>query len=653
MAIDLRAKTYCNLGTIISGSFADDYLQNSGLIKTVGNVKLQGLHTPAVGTQITFAYQKNGHLTRLPRVLRVLSSFADPYRNTTDISMGCLLTYLDQLKPPPVNYEIPIGDNIAIPPVTGATLAAWVCSQVGIAHGTFPLTNTYARNSITPTSGYIALLNDLLLSESYVGYLDETETLRFINLSGGSNYGPLLSNQEVIDVSAIGIGQLPAASVIVRYNYLRFNYSSITQPSALVEKRNWEESLSYDRSEHSVPYTYLDSAGKKQNANYTYSFTNKVHTKTEYDRLDRVAKRTETRTQSLGEVNGQWVGDAITTDPKKVKYAIMPMTSITTTETVFVSDRPTDYPYCNMPAKTTSTVQEPRIAVAGTLGINSFLHPITGALADIHNGAVTTSIEEEVYDTVVPTTYQRQGPDVNTAPEDLIYNTGITQQTRASYGSSHQTAAGQQALRKSLADLEEYAASNGNVSTWNNVINSIVSKASNLSLLNSNTQVVTNREFGYETRPSLQDRTNNAFSKSIYTGNRAEIQWILGSSESTSYIEFSMPLASDDQIVGGVMNGYVVPSDAASKALRFGRAQNALLLGNRNGMNMQLPPELLPTTPFAPLYFTAQGATAQYRVNANSWTFDANGLVCSTDALFWGGITSSTDMWYPTPPSAP
>jgi hypothetical protein len=664
MAIDLRAKTYCNLGTIISGSFADDYLQNSGLIKTVGNLKLQGLHTPAVGTTITFAYEKNGHLTRLPRVLRVLSSFADPYRNTTDISMGCQLTYLEQLKPPPTTFEVSIGDNIAIPPVTGATLAAWVCEQVGLVHGTFPLTNTYALNSLQPTGGYLSLLNDLLVSESYVGYLDEQEVLRFINLSAGSNYGPLLTNQEVIDVSAIGVGQLPASSVVVRYNSLRFNYSYIedntqngSSTTSYLQKRNWEKQESYDLATHDIPYTVKTQNGDTQNGIYEYDYTNSTETITYYDALDRVAKRVQTTIKSLGEVNGQWVSDAIKAGGS-VEYAIVPRETKITTETQYVSDNPDDYPYCNMPAVTETTTVESRYAVGGTLGITSFLHPITESLFRM-GGYAVTSKQIEYYDTVVPKLQKIYDPTTREGL-DAIFNTGVTQQVTETYGSPFQTQAGQQLLRKALTDLEEYCSNpnhTGYISRWGDGINELIDIATKLTLQNTDTQIVTNREFGYEARPAEQDRINNAFQKPSYsktavTGNKAELFWLMGSPDSKSYIEFSMPLASDDQIVGGIMYGYVKPSDAPAKALRFGRAQNALLLGNRNGINMQLPPELLPAVPFAPLYFTANGATAQYRTNANSWTFDANGLVCSTDALFWGGIKSSSDMWYPTPPAS-
>ena len=639
MAIDLRAKTYCNLGTIISGDFADDYLQNNGLIKTVGNLKLDGIHTPAVGTQIFFAYEKHGNLTRLPRVMRVLSSFADPYRNTTDISMGCLLSLLDQLKPPPTTFENEVVIDISIPPVSAVTLANWVCTQIGLAHGSFPLTNTYALNRLTPDNGFIALLSDLLVSESYVGYLDETETLRFIDLSNGSTFGPLLSNQEVIDVGAIGVGQLPAQSVVVNYSSLRFK-----PPDPFAYNRNWELDESLLGANYTVAYTQ-EANNVTTSYDYNYYYTNLSRTQTFYDVLDRVTKRVETRTRSLGEVNGQWVGAAMSGPGGGGQfYATQNVTTTVTTISEYVSNSAADYPYCNMVKRRTTTTEEDYRTVAGTLGINTYRHPNTDALATIPSGTVVTSRVVEDYDTIIPATTSIANEAGKV--EDYIYNTGSTKQKNSNYASSYQTLPGQQSLRRRLTSIEN-AASSASSYDWQNAINSTIYGSAELSLIDSTTQIVTNREFGLEKRPSLQDRLNSANRKGPTTENKAELQWIYGSPASTSYIEFSMPLASDDQIV----NGVVIPSDAGSKALRFGRAQNALLLGNRNGMNMQLPPELLPPVPFAPLYFTANGATAQYRANANSWTFDASGLVCSTDALFWGGITGNNNFWYPTAPN--
>ena len=81
-------------------------------------------------------------------------------------------------------------------------------------------------------------------------------------------------------------------------------------------------------------------------------------------------------------------------------------------------------------------------------------------------------------------------------------------------------------------------------------------------------------------------------------------------------------------------------SRVQEQALQFGRVQNRLLIGNRQGVSLQLPAELLPSQPFDPLYIKADNLTGQYRVNAASWTFSSDGIVASVDALFWGGVGS-------------
>jgi hypothetical protein len=53
-------------------------------------------------------------------------------------------------------------------------------------------------------------------------------------------------------------------------------------------------------------------------------------------------------------------------------------------------------------------------------------------------------------------------------------------------------------------------------------------------------------------------------------------------------------------------------------------------------MNIQTVPEGLPTEPFGAFYFSANGSVTQYRTNGTSWTMDSNGIVASTDALYWG-----------------
>jgi hypothetical protein len=50
------------------------------------------------------------------------------------------------------------------------------------------------------------------------------------------------------------------------------------------------------------------------------------------------------------------------------------------------------------------------------------------------------------------------------------------------------------------------------------------------------------------------------------------------------------------------------------------------------------------------LYLQADGLTALYRSNGNQWAFDSNGIVCSTDALFWAAVGGTGTFWFPVAP---
>ena len=81
-----------------------------------------------------------------------------------------------------------------------------------------------------------------------------------------------------------------------------------------------------------------------------------------------------------------------------------------------------------------------------------------------------------------------------------------------------------------------------------------------------------------------------------------------------------------------------IPSIAAQRAQAYGKVQNRMRLGHREGLSIQIAPELMPSIPFAPIYVKAANLTGLYRVNGSSWTFSADGIVCSIDAMFWGGV---------------
>ena len=100
MVADIRALTICSLGTVIQGSIADEAISpGQGLVRCRGQLILDGLQTPASGTVVELAYVRDGRVVRIPRKLRVISSFADPFRNQTTVQIGDKLVWLADKKP--------------------------------------------------------------------------------------------------------------------------------------------------------------------------------------------------------------------------------------------------------------------------------------------------------------------------------------------------------------------------------------------------------------------------------------------------------------------------------------------------------------------------------------------------------------------------
>jgi hypothetical protein len=155
---------------------------------------------------------------------------------------------------------------------------------------------------------------------------------------------------------------------------------------------------------------------------------------------------------------------------------------------------------------------------------------------------------------------------------------------------------------------------------------------------------------GEQSLPLPEDRINEGLAEEtgdpdngFQTESVAEIEVVTGNSSAQRRIELSMPYAPDDTFRRTVASSYPTvynyfstASDAPAKANTFGRVQNRMLLGNRSGMSIQIVPEKVPNTPFAPFYIEAAGTINLYRVNAASWTMDSSGIVASVDSMFWG-----------------
>ena len=622
MAIDIRATVTCSLGTLISGSISDDYLQGSGLVKTRGTCEISGLITPAVGTAVTFSYTKGGVTTSIPRKLRVLSSFADPFRRTTKVELGCKLTYLSDLQEPVVwtafdddenNDYDPADELIVTLPIHASSVMAKCLTELGITASSSPLTNKFSVAEFDFGPGYVQVLSDLLVSESYFGYLNTSEVLQIASLDQDGGSGPVYTAADIVDLGPIGTGQLPGEAVTVSYSTLR-----LKDP------------------ENSDPWVYTVTRGARQSvkvAGTLYSYIPETITETEYESSGerRKTKETVTKTTIAAEAGGSYLETIYT---ELGYFPVHPSAEIVETQ-ITTYENSVDAIKVELPngswyytsgdvSRTTTLVEESQLRVIASFNLpwapdGTAYAATTDAIVSrkqIVTEEVVSGYTRTITDNFVIFGYTQEG-------QQLISVAGQAIDTGAGLTSYVSTLLSPGALHLNSTDVSiEYGDSRLN-----------------------------NR------LPPVADVNNAANAKGgdpnngWRTESTADLELALGSATAQRRIEFSMPYAPDD-IFSGPSGGpfMATPSDAAAKANRYGRVQNRLLLGNRSGVNLQLAPERLPVAPFSPLYLQADGLTALYRANGNQWAFDSNGIVCSTDALFWAAVSGTGTFWFPVAP---
>lgn len=613
MAIDIRADVTCSLGTVISGSLGDDYIQGNGLVKTKGEVEINGLITPSVGTAVTFAYTKNGVTQGIPRKLRVLSSFADPFRRTTKVELGCKLTYLEDLKETinwtslddPENNSYTKNDiKIVTIPIHASSVMNRCLQALGITASSNPLTSKFSVEVFDFSNGYVDVLSDLLISESFFGYLDENEVLQVVNLSQSQNLGPVYTHVDLIDIGQINSGSLPGESVIANYSTLKLRQpGSETNPdSEEVRRRRWE----YNSTTAGPNYYYI--------GNRVWRGTEDTETSTIYKTIngkDLPVERTTTEYASSAKIGGsiatQYVQNGLPFYAQRIvtKQAIESLA----------------YDAQGNLVESIIDTYEDKVAIFGSLDLK---YVFSGGSVVFYYGLALAARTITTYDN---------------AEESQ-------QQITSEYKLWPFTIPGQQAV----AAYRDYLNTPLSVSNF-------VAAIMDSGVVHARTTCSVNVT-GFDYTPSRpKNLINSTFARDGNSSNgwktesQTEISLALGSATAQRRVEFSVPYSPDDTFTGPPGGPYSsIPSDAAEKATRFARIQNQLLLGNRNGVSLQLTPEKIPSAPFSPVYLEANGLTAFYRTNGNQWAFSRSGIVCSTDALFWGAVGGTGDFWFPVAP---
>lgn len=663
MAIDIRARVTCSLGNVISASISDDYIQGAGLIKTSGSCEISGLITPSIGTVVTFSYSKDGITRTVPRRLRVLSSFADPFRRTTKVELGCKLTYLQDVKESldwsglddPENADLEEADSkIVTVPIRAQSIANECCSRLGITPSGLFLSNVFSIEEFDFSAGYVSILSDLLVSECKCGYMNASEVLEIFSLSAIGGSGPVLDSSRIIDIGSIGVGSLPGDAVTVSYSSLKLK---VPDDEEVVCRLADEEEEEEEEEEVSTWGTDLVTSsspaqatiGYKRNGEGDLLFSTfgwmetsrettfyKVYTLREpgytwkpggapekYTRKNLVSRRVITLGSGSASIAGGYAQQRLANG-----FGFNSFDVFKQSVEVFSYDV-----YGNETRRELTTYGS-LLYLYGGAGIDFVYENEDGSKSVVNLGQATGSLER----ITVKTT--RSGNTVKT----------VTKR----YGPWAETIPGQQAIASAREDITSageaeafLAFAYGGLYLIDVTVNTSKTGSRDPEELPTEGEVLTERLAEDSGDP------DNGFS----TESAAEIELASGSSFGTRRIELSMPYAPDDTFSRKTVSTdplrycfFSVRSDAPSKAKAFGVAQNRLLYGNRNGMNVQTTPEYLPGAPFSAVTVQANGLSAMYRTNGTGWTMDSNGIVVSSDLLFMGAVGGTGDFWFPVAP---
>lgn len=665
LAIDGRAYAWCNLGPLAEdSSVAYEHSQGGGVAMLRGTITLAGVFRPAPGTVVQLAYSDGQNwIARLPLRLRVLSSFCDPLRaaKTTAISVGCDLKYFEARKEGIRNFtvqdanpDVPeIVRRAATPPIKASWVVERILSDLGLSPaGTIPLTNEFTVQEFDMTAGYVAELDKLCASESYIARVNENGLVEFIYKEPPLSTGPLVTEDDLIDLNPINTGDLPAEAVFAKYTSVSLQppEQDILNNENKLKDRNWEREESFtpavyvhNWTEHVVTDTgdfklarnkdgnqivvdsntigYPGSAYKITTQSFlmeriydvkayerqeTIKYVAQSVSITNYDENDRVVSRITTQVDQWGESRTEtyytYRGGSkggYYTEPSKDKRVFQANPSEEYGE--LIEERTVEY--------------SPLAPVKMSLGLQASYQSLKSS-----------------------GTYQSSERVIR---YDRDKKTGITKTVTQSLVPFVNTQDGSETISR-MRDRKK---------PWETV-DDILVVATRLVPDPIETRISVQREFGAQRRPPLEQRGIDVNLKTPTVEQSVQSTFVFGSAAAQTSLELSPPYVSDDRIIRTGQNDWtLIVSDAASKALQYARIENRMLLGHRNGNGIQVLPIAIPHKPLSVFYIRLNGCTAAFLTNGTTWNIGPGGVTVTTDALFWGAVdgASISQAWFPLP----
>jgi len=689
--IDVRAQVFSNLGPVISGQLSDDPVAPGvGLLRTQGEVVINGLIQPARGTEIKLGVRlPDGNVTRFPRRLRVLKAESDPINNETMLTVGCLLAlrwdfvqpaaFFAANDPPWSNVDTAAGSAPIVSFLQNVVVFCLANCSIVQASGNPAIPGVKAVEKIDVSNGYLNIASTIIAEAGLYGFIDANEKLRLRSVLFPRTKGPLLTVNDTITNDSIGNAS-PPERITIGYGQAVLptvetpaNY----QPQNPTDKPyNWPPYDPYNPADPTPPY----DPERDPERSWTYQKTISPAETFITDYRVKVGDSYQTKTDqvtfaSTSEVVTQYVPLTYTDKDGKEQSQDVVFSTISTTTTCVAAANPTRwkskleagspaYPGTALTKQTetynkytitedgpvesevTTFEYEPRIAFAGGLAIENYKN------IDLGTGNILarkTIVQKE----------QNKTADLTLQATTFYQAWGTT--------SGGKTAASVLAAAlKKASDADRISGTYKLVDRMAALICVGVEKTINLGrgvapVIPSNLKQQNDRlkrlqddlklNGGWEKTDSNDSQRNGEKSKSQI------ITLLFGSDWTLKTDRFDMQYAPDSYMAPAditVSNGtglrhYHVPSVTA--AYYYGRVVQAILSGMAHGKSITTELRNLPSEPMGTLYLEAAGTIGRFRANGTTFAFDSQGLIAGCDAMLDGGAgllagASGAD-WFP------
>ena len=700
MTADIRAKVYCNLGEVISGSFQESSSVGSGLITVEGSLLLSGPVAAPEGSLLELAYYDptTNNIRRLGPKFKVISAVYNPgSRETTVIfadALGFLAEYettttlissAEDANTADVQYDdmTEVQKAVLVKPMSAEYLAQEALQLLGLS-GTVGTDMVFYDDEIKVDGNILGYVNDLAISANKAVYANSLNTVQSFSLLSATN-SIVIPWDNVIDINPSGDGIRAASNIYITYNSKTLDFDA--------------DGLEDDGlSEDGVAYTlYNTSRGFSEDLQINYSYwdpdlgENVEETHQESVNINAWGfTKFDSESREIYDEQFQQGTYGLTTTKKTVEYT--EGTAFGTYNDAYgFSARETNIlkGIINLEDQITNQAYEEAFkrAVAAdeldlyednpfgyTFGYNVKPEDVIADEAIVTRTYEVTTVEEpraqflsgagcpqQAFDNepLIPPTYRAAvdgtylSSQTFTTTRESVAGTYTVEDV---YEAVHKTQSGANQIAKILESAR--TTQDGQVVSWEEIQPSYLSSLPGIILqYGTNGLVHVSHRSEYKQKyfdldQYTKDRLEGAEglgaedqnNSSAYSIVDTELVESLSAAETPGLnITYTPPFTSDDYIVRDGSNSFgpvykVVKSNAAAEARAYGITQNRLRLAKAYSLSVVVPIKYYDPIPHRACSLEIDGVWGSYIIDSQSVAFDSNGILMSADLLLKGTV---------------